>query len=166
MNLQEMIPAGGLDALASQLGLPRDKVQRGAEALLPSIVSGFQNRAKSPGADGAGGLESELKSLGGGALADNVTGPQQTDIAKGEQLLGNIFGNKDVSRKVAGDASQKSGLEEGALKKMLPMLTMLVGGHLSKKSGEHQGGLGGMLGSVLGGGAAGGALGSLLGGGR
>ena len=39
MNLTELLPAGGLDALSAQLGIPRDQAQRGAQALLPSILA-------------------------------------------------------------------------------------------------------------------------------
>jgi hypothetical protein len=60
------------------------------------------------------------------------------------------------------------GLNPSLLKRMLPILAMLVAGHLAGRSGGQQGGLGGVLGSVLvglGGGGAGGALGGSAGGG-
>ena len=171
MNLNEVLPHGGIDALASQLGIPHEQAQRGAEALLPSLVGGMSERAGHQHANSSG-LEADLQALGGHQLADNVTGPEPTDVAKGNQLLGNIFGTKDVSRKVAGHASQNSGLDPALLKKMLPILAMLVAGQMSKRAGGQQGGLGGVLGSVLGsltggsasGGTAGGALGGGLGG--
>lgn len=167
MNLNELLPAGGLDALASQLGIPHDQAQRGAEALLPSLLAGMGDKAG--GADAAG-LDAHLNALGGPQLADNVVGPEPTDIAKGNQLLGGIFGSKDTSRQVATQASQTSGLDPALLKQMLPILAMLVAGYMSKRSGGQSGGLGGILGSVLGslgGGSAGGGggLGGALGGG-
>ncbi|WP_126173394.1 DUF937 domain-containing protein [Altericroceibacterium xinjiangense] len=158
MNLDELLPPGGIDALAGQLGISHDKARTGAAALLPSILSGMNQRA-----GGAGNLESEVHSLGGAQLAHNVTGPQPTDVSKGNALLGSLFGGKDTSRQVAGQAAQTSGLDAGLLKRMLPVLTMLVAGHLSQRAGGQQGGLGGVLGSVVGGlgsGAGGGALGS------
>jgi len=157
-----MLPPGGLDALASQLGVPKDQAQRGAEALLPSILGGMGDRAK---AGHAQALEEEVHQLGGPALAHNVVGPEPTDIGRGNQMLGSIFGSKEVSRNVAGQASQTSGLDPALLKKMLPILMMLVAGHLSQRSPGQQGGLGGVIGSVLGGLAGGGALGSGAGGG-
>lgn len=180
MNLNEILPAGGIEALADQLGVPRDEAQRGAEALLPSILAGMGDRAGGATASDAGGLETELQALGGAGLAENVLAPEPTDIARGNQLLGNIFGSKDVSRKVATHASQNTGLDPALLKKMLPILAMLAAGYMAKRSGGQQGGLGGILGSVLGGLAGGGMagggragggemgdiLGSILGGGR
>ena len=171
MNLQEVLPQEGIEALAAQLGIAPEQAQLGAQALLPSIVGGMVDRAGGHGAPDAQGLESEVMALGGAQLADNVIGPEPTDVAKGNQMLGNIFGSKDVGRQVAGNASQQSGLDPALLKKMLPILAMLVAGYMSKRAGSQQGGLGGVLGSVLGGltggkaggGAMGGGLGSILG---
>jgi hypothetical protein len=167
MNLNDLLPAGGIDALASQLGIPHDQAERGAQALLPSVLTGLGQSAQGP--DGGG---SHVDALGGAALADNVVGPEPTDVAKGNQLLGGIFGSKDTSRQVATQASQQSGIDPALLKQMLPILAMLVAGHLAKRSGGQPGGLGGVLTSVLGslaggagGGSGAGGLGGALGGG-
>ncbi|HEX8419489.1 MAG TPA: DUF937 domain-containing protein [Sphingomonas sp.] len=161
MDLNQLLPAGGIDALAAQLGLPRDQAQRGAEALLPSVLGGM--------GDNAADLDTHVNALGGADLARNVVGPEPTQVDQGNQLLGGIFGSKDVSRQVAGHAAQSSGLDPALLQKMLPILAMLVAGHLAGRSGGQQGGLGRILGTVLGGlgGAGGGGLGGLggLGGG-
>ena len=156
MDMMEMLRAsGGLDAIAGQLGIPPEMAQAGAGALLPAIVGGFQKQSEAAGG-GAGGLGSligMLGGLGGAGLADSVLGPQETDVNKGNDVLGQIFGSKDVSRTVAGHAAGQTGLDPELLKKMLPILAMLVGGYLSSRGGaqgESQGGAGGMLGSILG----------------
>ncbi len=174
MNLDELLPPGGLDALAAQLGVPREEARRGAEALVPSLLAGMGDSAGGTSLDQADALEARLASLGGPQLADNVIGPEPTDVAKGNQLLGDLFGSKDVSRQVAGHAAQGSGLDPALLKKMLPILAMLLAGYMAKRSGTQGGlggGLGGILGSVLGGlggasagsGGLGGGLGGVLG---
>jgi hypothetical protein len=150
MNISDLLPNGGIDALASQLGIPREQAQRGAEALLPSVLGGM--------GDNADQLDPQVNALGGKALADNVIGPEPTNVDQGKQLLGGIFGSKDTSRQVADHAAQNSGLDPSLLKKMLPILAMLVAGHLSGRSSGQQGGLGGILSSVLGGLGGGGAL--------
>lgn len=161
MNLHELLPDGGIAALASQLGVPPEQAQRGAEALLPSVLGGM--------GDNAATLDTHVDALGGAGLARNVTGSEPTEVDRGNQLLGGIFGSKDVSRQVAGQAAQSSGLDPALLQKMLPILAMLVAGHLAGRSDGQQGGLGGILGSVLGGlggaGAGGGATAGGLGGG-
>jgi len=84
-----------------------------------------------------------------------VLSPQPTDVSQGNDVLAEIFGSKNVSREVARDAASRSGIDPALLKKMLPMLAMLVAGFMAKqRSGESSGGLGGLgdlLGGVLGG---------------
>lgn len=150
MNPSDLLPSGALDALATQLGIPRDQAERGAEALLPAILGGLGDKAGGLQANNAGELAAHLDTLGGDQLADNVIGPQPTDIDKGNQILGNIFGSKEVSRDVANHAAQGSGIDPALLKQMLPILAMLVAGYLSKRAGGQQGGLGSILTSVLG----------------
>lgn len=154
MNLEDLLPAGGLDALAHQLGIPREQAQRGAAALMPSILGGMGARVTNNGNDD---LDAEVAKLGGPELAHNVVGSEPTDVSRGNQMLGSIFGSKETSREVAGQASAASGLDPALLKTMLPILTMLLAGHLSQRSAGQQGGLGGLLGTVLTGLAGGGA---------
>ena len=161
MNLNELLPSGGIEALANQLGVPPEQAKRGAEALLPSVLGGM--------GDNSAALDTHVNALGGAGLAHNVVSSEPTRVDDGNQLLGGIFGSKDVSRQVAGHAAQNSGLDPSLLKRMLPILAMLVAGHLAGRAGGQQGGLGGVLGSVLDGlsraGAGGGALGGGAGGG-
>jgi hypothetical protein len=108
------------------------------------------------GLEGLGGL---LGQLGGGGLLDQVLAPQPTDVSRGNEVLGQIFGSKDVSRAVAQSAAARSGLDPSLLKKMLPMLAMLVTGYMANQRGagaaaqasQEGGGLGGLLGGLLGG---------------
>ena len=161
---------GGLQAMARELGVSESQAATGAAALLPAILGGFKKQASTGSAEGLGGL---LGKLGGGALLDDVVAPQPTNVGKGNEVLGQIFGDKEVSRTVAADASAKTGLDPTLLKKMLPMLAMLAAGYMAKQRGGTAGsspmggGLGGVLGGMLGGGAGrtggmGGGLGSML----
>src|SRR5678816_3652813 len=77
----------------------------------PMQITDMQNQPG--GVEGLGGL---LGQLGGGGLMDNVVEPQPTDVAPGNQLLGHIFGSKDVSRNVAQNAAAQTGLEPSVLK--------------------------------------------------
>ena len=184
---------GGIAAIANQLGVSPQVAEAGAAALLPAVVGGFGKQADNAGGGegGLGSLIGMLGGLGGASLATNVLGPEPTETDRGNDVLGQIFGSKDVSRTVADHASGQTGIDPALLKKMLPILAMLVGGYLSRQAsgaqgetnggGGQSGGLGGMLGSVLGsvlgggqsaqsgsgmGGMLGGVLGSLLGGGK
>ncbi|MDO9604333.1 MAG: DUF937 domain-containing protein [Hydrogenophaga sp.] len=149
---------GGLRSMARELGVDETQAARAAEALAPAILGGFKKQAQSQptGLEGLGGL---LGQLGGGGLLDQVLGPQPTDVSRGNDVLGQIFGSKDVSRAVAQNAASQSGLDPSLLKKMLPMLAMLVTGYLAKQRAADdgtaqispgEGGLGGLLGGLLG----------------
>ncbi len=169
MNLTDILAqAGGIDSMARDLGVSPETAKAGADALLPAILGGFKKQAQTGGGvEGLGGL---LGQLGGGGLLDAVLGSQPTPVDQGNDVLGQIFGSKDVSRTVAGHAAEQTGLDSGLLKKMLPILAMLVAGYLAKQGGQQGegGGLGGLIGGMLGGGGAGGlggVLGSVLGGG-
>jgi hypothetical protein len=165
---------GGLQSMARELGVSESQAATGAAALLPAILGGFKKQAQAQptGLEGLGGL---LGQLGGGGLLDDVLSPQPTNVSRGNDVLGQIFGSKDVSRTVAANASATTGLDTGLLKKMLPMLAMLVAGYVAKQRStgvpsqpaSSGGGLGGLLGGLLGGqgagaGGASSGLGSML----
>ena len=152
MQMMDMLAqTGGIDSMARELGISKDQAQSGAAALLPAILGGFRKQAQ-PGGSAGGGLGDLLGQLGGGGLLDDVLSPQPTNVNRGNDVLGQIFGSKEVSRTVAGSASSQTGLDPTILKKMLPILAMLVTGFLAKQSGTGgQGGGGGILGSILGG---------------
>lgn len=166
---------GGLQSIAKELGVSESDVARGAAALAPAILGGFKKQAQAQpsGLEGLGGL---LGKLGGGGLLDDVLAPQPTNVGRGNDVLGQIFGSRDVSRTVAQNAAATNGLSPDLLKKMLPILAMLVAGYMAKQKGdsaasggpgtESGGGLGGLLGGLLGGtrgqGAGTGGLASML----
>ena len=159
MNMTDILSQiGGLQSMAKELGISESQAAAGANALLPAILGGFKKQAQAQptGLDGLGGL---LSSLGGGGLLDSVLSPEPTNIESGNGVLGQIFGSKDVSRTVAQNAASQTGLDAGLLKKMLPILAMLVAGYMSKQHAAGsdgtqrapaEGGLGGLLGGILG----------------
>ena len=144
---------GGIKSMARELGVSESQAATGAEALIPAILGGFKKQAQAQ-PSGLGGL---LGQLGGGSLLDNVLSPETTDVSRGNDVLGQIFASKDVSRTVAQNAASRSGLSPSLLQKMLPMLAMLVGGFMARQSTTAQdvpadGGLGSLLGGLMGGG--------------
>jgi hypothetical protein len=154
--------AGGLQAMARELGISEAEAATGAAALAPAILGGFkkQAQAQSSGIEGLGGV---LGQLGGGSLLSQVLAPEPTDVSRGNDVLGQIFGSKEVSRTVAESASSQSGVDPGLLKKMLPMLAMMIAGYLATQreagtpaASSAGAGLGGLLGGLLGGSGGGG----------
>lgn len=150
---------GGLQSMASELGVSEQQAASGAGALLPALLGGIGKQARSsPG--GANDLGSLFDQLGGAGLLDQVLAPQATNVDPGNNVLGQVFGSKDVSRAVAHNAAAQTGLDAALLQKMLPMLAMVVAGYFAKQNAAGQqaapaggldGGLGGLLGGLLGG---------------
>jgi hypothetical protein len=163
---------GAIAAMAKDLGIDEKTASTAASALLPAIVAGMGRSATSTGAagdplGGLGGLAGAILGGGGaggglgGGLLEAVLGNQPTPTQPGNDILGTIFGSKDVSRSVAGEVAAMTGISEDLLKQMLPILAMAVAGYLAKQAtgggtaapavGGSTGGrmLGGILGSIV-----------------
>jgi hypothetical protein len=163
--LNEIIRGGGgqaLEMLGGRFGLGPAQTRGALDALLPMIAGGMKQTAAQ-----GGGLEAVLGQVLQPAHAaygedpDVLARPGTTDL--GNQVLGAIFNNdRDVSRTVAAQAAQQTGIDPAILKKMLPVIAMMAAGALAKNA--NAGGLGGLLGAAMGQGGAGGMLGQVLGG--
>jgi hypothetical protein len=159
MQLSDILnQTGGLQSIARELGISEEQAGSAASALAPAVIGGFRKQAQAQpqGMAGLGGL---LNQFGGGGLLDAVLAPQATDTRPGNDVLGQIFGSKDVSRAVAQNAASQTGQDPSLLKKMLPLIAMVAAGYMAKqRSGRAQmsGGSagaqgGGLLGGLLGG---------------
>lgn len=171
---QNLLNSPVIPSMARELGVDEQTARNGAAALLPAIVAGLgRSAASGPAAGngngglgggmlgGLGGLGSIFGGLAGGegGLLDSVLGSQPTPVGRGNDILGSIFGNKDVSRSVTGEAAATTGIDQSLLKKMLPILVMAAVGYLAQQgqqgqqgsTGSASGGLGGILGSIVGG---------------
>lgn len=147
--------AGGVGAIARELGVDESTVQAGAGALLPHVVHGVQTQglptsvedsgSVDPQATGqanggaligsSGGLGGMLGGLMGGAGGGGMLGGLLGG-GIGNQILGHIFGSKDTSRDVAAQASQQSGVETSVLKKLLPIVAGAVAVHYMTHRGQ------------------------------
>jgi hypothetical protein len=122
-----------------------DKAERGAGLGLEAILGGLAGNAKDPA--GAKAIFDTLDRHDGSVVADVASkfGSSET-AADGDKILGHIFGGDKAA--VTQNLAQKSGLDVGAIAKMLPALAPIVMGMLGQKkaSGDlDAGGLAGML---------------------
>jgi len=164
MSLAQMLQqSGAIESMAGELGIDPQTAKMGAGALLPAIVAGMGRSAAGSGsgsaAGGLGGLAGAILGGGGGNMLDAVLGGSPTPVQQGNDILGNIFGSKDVSRGVAGEVAALTGIDENVLKKMLPILAMAAAGYMAKNAA---GGASGGASSGASGGALGGILGSIV----
>ena len=177
INLFDMLKgaAGGqaIKQVAKQTGLSDSMAEIAVKALLPAISGGLQRNAQQPG-----GLQALLGALNNGNHDRYLDQPETLGrpeaIQDGNGILGHLLGSKDTSRAVASHASQKTGIDAGLLKVVLPMVASMAMGSLSKQTKEPS--MVEALAGVLGGGqpqpaqkqpaGLGDLLGGLLGGGQ
>jgi hypothetical protein len=157
MNLYDMLANAqsgqGMDQLARQFGLSQQQTQAAVEALLPAFSQGLKRNASDP--YGVGAFVSAM-ATGQHARyfedAQNAFSPQ--GMQEGNGILGHLFGSKDLSRAVAAQAAQATGLGQQILQQMLPVIASMIMGGLFKQStgqinpgqfqaGQQAGGFGG-----------------------
>jgi hypothetical protein len=142
MNILEAMLAaqggGTTRQLGQQFGLDESQVSSALSALVPALSAGLQRNMSSPQ-----GLEGLAAALGGGQhqrYVDDVGTLGRADtVADGNGILGHIFGSKDVSRQVASRAAAQTGIGEGVLKNMLPVVAAMMMGTMSKQAANSGG---------------------------
>jgi hypothetical protein len=147
-NLFDMLAnaqnGGGMEALARQFNLSQEQAQAAVEALLPAFSQGLKRNTSDPYGVGAflSGLSSGQHARYFDDAADAFS-PQGT--ADGNDILGQLFGSKDLSRAVAAQASQATGIGQQVLQQMLPAVAAMIMGGLFKQSTNQMpaGGFGG-----------------------
>lgn len=174
MNLLEMLMSSQngatVEKAGSTLGLNSQQSQSAIAALLPAISSALKQNTSSP--QGLAGLLSALQNGNHSQYLDNPSMLERPEtVTDGNAILGHLFGTKEVSRAVAGRASEQTGISTDLLKKFLPIVATMAMGSLSKQThtnntvksalaglavqhlmgGQKSSGIGGMLGGLLGG---------------
>ncbi len=137
-----------LSQLSSQFNLSEDDAKKAVSELAPAVQKGMETRVKNDGSAESifAGQEKVLQDI----LPEDKPTPSVNQLMdSGNQILGAIFGSKDISREVAQRASNNTGLDIGALKSMLPLIASVTGGALLNKSSSGNG-LTSILSSVLG----------------
>ena len=174
MDFMDLLKAAGGDnsigQLAKTVGLGSADTSKLVAALAPALMRGMQKNTADD--NGLAGLRRALESGGHDRYIDKpellATEETRND---GNNILGHIFGSKDVSRNVAAAASKDTGIDASLIKKALPLLAALAMGAMSKKtaggkelgSSVSKGGLG-PLGDLLNmGSKSSGGLGGILG---
>ena len=127
-----------IDQMAKQFGLSPKQAQDAMEALMPAFSQGLKRNTSNPH-----DLGSFLSALSSGQHAryfeDASNAFSQQGITEGNGILGHLFGSPDLSRAVAAQASQATGIAETTLKQMLPAIAaMIMGGLFKQTTGQVQ----------------------------
>jgi hypothetical protein len=136
LTLMDMLSEGAngkmIDQVARQFDLSRDQTIAAMEVLLPAFSQGLKRNASDPA-----GMMNFLNALSSGRHADYYSDPTKAfgmaGTEEGNAILGYLFGSKEVSRAVADQAAQFSGLSQSMLKSMLPTLAPIILGGLYKQ---------------------------------
>jgi len=122
-----------LSKMAGQFGLSQKQAEEALAALMPAFSTGLKRNASDPMGVGA-----FLSALAAGSHAkyfeDMTKAFTPAGIDEGNGILGHIFGNKDVSRAVAAQAAQATGIGQEIFKQMLPVIASTMMGGLYKQS--------------------------------
>jgi hypothetical protein len=138
MNLVDTIltanGGGAVTHLANRFGLSDAEATAVIQNLLPGIAAGLHRNI------GEGGLSDLVGALNTGNhqqyLDDPAALSSEATTEEGNNILGHILGSKDVSRKIAANASTRTGIGEDILKRMLPIVATMAMGALSKRASD------------------------------
>lgn len=137
MDLLKMLLDSGsspaLKQLASSFGVSESDARNALSGMVPALSGGLRNSLSSSGGQ-AGLLEALTKGNHQRYLEQPESLSETATVTDGNSILGHILGSKDASRRVASDVAAKTGLDDGLLKKMLPVVAAMVMGSMSKQS--------------------------------
>jgi hypothetical protein len=132
MNAQN---GNAVGEMAKQYGLAQEQMVQAMSALMPAFSTGLKRTAANP---------YDFSNLMTTAASGNYT--QYFDdlskaftpqgLADGNSALGKIFGSKEVSRAVAAQAAQMSGIGQDVYKQMMPVIANAMVGGVFKQMAE------------------------------
>jgi hypothetical protein len=137
LNLYDMLAnaqsGNGMELLARQFNLSQQQTQLAVEALLPAFSQGLKRNAADP--YGVGAFMTALASGQHAKYFEDASrafAPQS--VEEGNGILGHLFGSKELSRAVASQAAQATGIGQQVLQQMLPVIASMIMGGLFKQS--------------------------------
>lgn len=159
--------------IADQLGVDQVTATTAVQAALPTLLGGLQANAAEP--QGAASLLGALDNHGGLVEGDGAVDLQQVDVADGEKIVDNVFGDeKNTVISALGGTGGTGGND--LIGKLLPILAPIVLAYVAKQltgggggaapAPQPQasgGGLGDLLGGLIGGSTNSGGLGGVIG---
>ncbi len=127
------------ELMARQFGLAQEQMAKATAALLPAFSAAFKRNTTNPYDFGA-----LLTAMSSGNYAKYFEDVSQAftpqGMADGNGILGQLFGSKEMSRAIAAQAAQVTGISQEIYKQMLPaMADTLMGGLFKQATGQFSG---------------------------
>jgi hypothetical protein len=117
--------------MARQFGLAPEQVQRAVAALLPAFALGLQRQAMNPTA-----MTQLFQTMMTGHYANFFESATQAFTAEGRRegqaIVDRLFGSDEVTRQVARQAAQVSGVGTEVLNQLLPLVAAILAGGMFK----------------------------------
>ncbi len=126
-----------IDLMARQFNLSQQQTELAIEALSPAFSTGLKRNASDP--TGVAGFMQALATGDHAKYYENMSNafaPQ--GVAEGNGILGHLFGSKEVSRAVAQQAAQATGIGQEVFKQMLPVIASTLMGGMFKQTTQPQ----------------------------
>lgn len=127
-----------IELMAKQFGLAQEQMAKAAAALMPAFSTGFKRNTADPYDFGA-----LLTALSTGNYAKYFEDMSQAftpqGVADGNGVLGQLFGSKEMSRAIAAQAAQMTGIGQEIYKQMLPVMASTLMGGLFKETADRAG---------------------------
>ncbi len=122
-----------MEAVARQFNLAQEQAAQAVAALMPAFSSGFKRNTANPY-----DMTALLSAMASGNYAkyfeDMTAAFTPQGIADGNTVLEQLFGSKEVSRAIAAQAAQFTGISQDIFKKMMPVMADTIMGGLSKQT--------------------------------
>ncbi len=136
MNINDLLfdnkNTDAISEFANNFGVNESQAKDAISSLANSLSRGLGANSQE-----VKGLDSLMEALEKGKHSRYLDDPsllgKKETTQDGNDILGHIFGKKDVSRHVAKRSSKETGLGSSLLKKMLPVVATMVMASLGKK---------------------------------
>ncbi|MBS3648435.1 DUF937 domain-containing protein [Pseudaminobacter sp. 19-2017] len=126
-----------MELVARQFELSRQQAEFAVEALMPAFSQGLKRSASDPY-----GIAAFMTALASGQHAKYFEDVQKAfspeGIVQGNAILANLFGSKELSRAIAAQAAQATGIAQEIFKQMLPVVAAMMMGGLFKQATKPQ----------------------------
>jgi len=125
-----------MDAIARQFNLAQEQATKAMAALMPAFSAGLKRSTSNP-YDFVGLMQAVASGNYARYFEDMSRAFTPEGISDGNNILAQLFGSKEVSRAVAAQAAQMTGIGQDIYKRMLPVLAdTLMGGLFKQTTGQ------------------------------
>ncbi|OWV82655.1 hypothetical protein ATY75_27155 [Rhizobium sp. N122] len=125
-----------MEAIARQFNLAQEQATKAMAALMPAFSAGLKRSTSNP-YDFVGLMQAVSSGNYARYFEDMSRAFTPEGISDGNNILAQLFGSKEVSRAVAAQAAQMTGIGQDIYKRMLPVLAdTLMGGLFKQTTGQ------------------------------